>query len=42
MPHCAAAFICIAPIMPQAIGSGKPRQRRANKRFFPLSEMSRL
>jgi hypothetical protein len=28
-----AAFIPVAAIMPQAMGSGKPRQNHANTRF---------
>jgi hypothetical protein len=33
MPHCRAAFISVAAIMPQAMGSGKPWQATPNARF---------
>jgi len=34
MPHCLAAFISVAAIMPQAMGSGKPWQAQPKCAFF--------
>jgi hypothetical protein len=39
MPHCAAALISVAEIMPQAMGSGKAHAETAMSRLFPQSGM---
>ena len=42
MPHCLAAFISVAAIMPQAMRSGKPRRNPLPSRFSAKRNAARL
>jgi hypothetical protein len=40
MPHCFAAFISVAAIMPQAVGIGKAQRTRQSRCRFAISVFS--